>query len=269
LNSSDERYLNIVLDPIKVCAQYRPKFGQGQSAGLALAEFQRLYRADSFYFWFGLDNPLMYAAHKTAGGMTSVYRQIGIGCEKLFRAILQDALGLSSADVRWSYKVPVGSGERSRTLSLDARIPLASVEDKRSRERIHSWMMDAAKSLDVTRSIAQSLLGIVFEVRQGYKSKDSKRQNADIANASTAYTKAYLPCAVILSSQIDTDIMIRYRGQKWSILIGTRGTNDPHVSTYDFARNIIGYDLGAFFERNSEVLKYEVDLVLKRLLTAG
>lgn len=46
------------------------------------------------FSWFGLEHPLVYAAHKAAGGITSVSRQIGIGCE-LFRAVLMDALGLS------------------------------------------------------------------------------------------------------------------------------------------------------------------------------
>ena len=57
--------------------------------------------------------------------------------------------------------------------------------------------------LEVDRKVFQSLTGTTFEVRQGYKSKDSKRQNADIANAAAAYTKGYFPCAVILSGQID------------------------------------------------------------------
>ena len=33
--------------------------------------------------------------------MTSIYRQIGIGCESVFRKVLQDALGLSDADTAW------------------------------------------------------------------------------------------------------------------------------------------------------------------------
>jgi hypothetical protein len=107
-NNDDRRYLDIVLNPIRVCARYRPKFGKGKGAGRDLAEFQALYREDAFYMWFGLDNPLMYAAHKAAGGMTSIYRQIGIGCEKLFRTAVQDALGLSPADVVWSYQIPAG-----------------------------------------------------------------------------------------------------------------------------------------------------------------
>ncbi|MBL8133994.1 MAG: hypothetical protein JNL42_19185, partial [Anaerolineae bacterium] len=64
----------------------------------------------------------MYAAHKAAGGMTSIYRQIGIGCEALLRRILQDTLGLTASDARWSYTVPMMNG-RARTLTLDGRIP--------------------------------------------------------------------------------------------------------------------------------------------------
>lgn len=81
------RYRNILIEPINECAHYSPKFGHGQNGGFSLAEFQTLYGADTFYKWLGLDNPLMYSAHKAAGGITSVYRQIGIGCERLVRAI--------------------------------------------------------------------------------------------------------------------------------------------------------------------------------------
>ena len=96
----DDAYLAIVLNPIRVCAQYKPKFGQGNAgSGLTLEQFRKLYQSDAFYNWFGLDNPLMYAAHKAAGGMTSVYRQIGIGCEKLFRTVIRDSLGLTDTDV--------------------------------------------------------------------------------------------------------------------------------------------------------------------------
>jgi hypothetical protein len=101
MSVEDSKYLKTVLDPIRVCAHYKPKFGQGaKRGGLTLEQFRTLYQSDPFYSWFGLDNPLMYAAHKAAGGMTSVYRQIGIGCEVLFRTLLKDCLGLSSNDVK-------------------------------------------------------------------------------------------------------------------------------------------------------------------------
>lgn len=266
MTAQDKRYLDIVLNPIRVCAKYKPKFGQGQGAGLTLDEFQALYRADPFYAWFGLDNPLMYAAHKAAGGMTSIYRQIGIGCEKLFRTAIQEALDLAPDDVKWSYQVPVGSAGKVRTLSLDGRIPFSRIPDPVAGKRLQHWIQTAAHKLEVTQTIADSLTGVVFEVRQGYKSKDSKRQNADIANAASAYTKAYLPCAVILSSQIDNDIMLRYTAEKWIILIGTTG-GTAYTSTYEFMRSVIGYDLASFFQRHNNVMKSEVDIALKRLLT--
>ena len=129
----DSRYLKEVLNPIRVSARYRPKFARGtKDNGLTLHEFRLLYQGDPFYNWFGLDNPLMYAAHKAAGGMTSVYRQIGIGCEKLFRAIIRDSLKLAADDVIWSYEVPRADG-RMWKLSLDARIPLERIGNDKAK----------------------------------------------------------------------------------------------------------------------------------------
>ena len=263
----DNRYLQIVLDPIRVCAKYKPKFGQGKSDGLTLGQFQTLYQGDPFYNWFGLDNPLMYAAHKAAGGMTSVYRQIGIGCEHLFRVVLQDALSLSAEESTWSYQTKTAGG-KTRTLYLDGRITLADIKDTAARKRFAGWMKQEADILGVDERVFSTLTGTIFEVRQGYKSKDSKRQNADIANAATAYIKSYLPCAVILSTQIDTDILMRYRAEKWAVITGTVGLSDPMTSTYDFMRDIVGYDLAAFFERNKDILRTEIDKVLQKLLLA-
>ena len=263
----DDLYLKALIDPIRVCAQYRPKMGQGAGAGLSLEEFQALYRADPFYSWYGLDHPMMYAAHKAAGGMTSVYRQVGIGAERLFRLILQDQLGLSAEQTRWSYQTRSPSG-RTRTLSLDGRIELGAVNDSTKRKRIQAWMTAAADDLGVAKEIQKTLKGAVFEVRQGYKSKDSKRQNADIANASTAYTRAYLPCVVVLSTQIDSDIVTRYRNERWAILTGGVAERSTIRSTYAFVRDVVGFDLASFFERNSDKLRAEVDKVLHALLTA-
>lgn len=241
-----------------------PKLGHGQGGGVDLEGFRALYGADPFYSWFGLDDPLMYAAHKAAGGMTSIYRQIGIGCEKLFRRILMDSLNLSESDVTWSYTV-VGANSKTRTLSLDGRVEPRLISAGSTRDRVRAWMETALDSLDLDPAIRHSLNGVVFEVRQGYKSKDSKRQNADIANAATAYTKAFAPCVVVLSTQIDDDIVTRYRNERWLLLLGTtHGTS--LTSTYVFLRDVIGYDLADFFVRNSDVLRLEVRKVLQALL---
>jgi hypothetical protein len=265
---SDGKYLEIVTSAIGVCADYQPKFGQGKD--VSLREFRALYKQDEFYAWFGLDSPLMYAAHKAAGGMTSIYRQIGIGCQYLLNQILQDHLGLSEQDAEWSYTVKASSGEegKERRLSLDGRIRVKSIKDAAKKGRVTKWMKDASKELALPGDVAERLEGAVFEVRQGYKSKDSKRQNADVANATNAYLHNYMPVVLMLSNQIDGDIAERYARARWLILRGTTAGSNL-TSAYKFYSKVVGYDLAGFFSRNSATLKAAIEEVLKKLLNAS
>ena len=89
---------------------------------------------------------------------------------------------------------------------------------------------------------------------QGYKSKDSKRQNADIDNATVAWANDYLPVFAIFSSQIDSDIVLRYRNNRCGILIGTTNGNDK-TSLYAFCAHVLGYDLADFFKRHTNDIK--------------
>ncbi len=50
------------------------------------------------------------------------------------------------------------------------------------------------------------------------------------------------------------------------VLTGISGENNPLASTYDFMRDVVGYDLEDFFRRNSQLLRDEVEAVLKALL---
>ncbi len=260
---SESKYLNIFLDPIRKCADYTPKFGTStRETGLDLVGFKSLYGSDPFYSWIGLDSDLMYAAHKAAGGMTSVYRQIGIGCERIFREVLFDSIGYSDRDLAtWSYTATTPSG-KLKTLSLDGRIGLADIENSVVRGRVEKWLADYCEQLEIPRTPSA---GAVFEVRQGYKSKDSKRQNADIDNAAVAWSHGYLPVFAVFSSQIDTDIVLRYRNSRCGILTGVQGSG-PLASLYDFMDAIIGYDLARFFEMNSVAIRSEIEAILETLL---
>jgi len=260
----DARYLEMITSAVRVCAKYRPKMGRRGRAGLSPQDFQEIYGGDPFYKWFGLDNPLLYTAHRAAGGMTSIYRQIGIACEHLFRALLQDELGLSEEDTKWSYSV-VGADERRRSLSLDARVSLEKIPDAHKRKRVRAWLRGAAGAVGVDTGVIRALRGAVFELRQGYKSKDSKRQNADIANAAAAYSQGYLPCLLLMSCQIDEDVKVRYQRARWAILVG-QTSGSSLESTYGFLREVVGYDLAAFFERHAPNIRREVLGVLQALL---
>src|SRR5215467_367038 len=118
LSQDDSAYRDIQLGPIRKCLSCKPKFDQSEKkGGMDLPGFHILYGSNPLYHWMGFDSDLMYAAHKAAGGMTSLYRQLGIGCERLFRLILRETLGLSAAQVAWSYQK--AEGTRMRTLTLD------------------------------------------------------------------------------------------------------------------------------------------------------
>ncbi|HNQ23453.1 MAG TPA: hypothetical protein PKK06_10200 [Phycisphaerae bacterium] len=223
-----------------------------------------MYREDEFYSWFGLDSPLVYAAHKAAGGMTSVYRQIGLGCQHVFQHVLQDTLGLSPADATWSYTVRP-RGAKPRTLALDGRIPLEQVADAAMLRRVKSWLCEASESVDLKGRSADTLQGCVFEVRQGYQSNDAKRQNADVANAANAFAHRYPPVMLLLSIQIPDNLAERYARAHWLILRGAvAGTTVD--STYAFCRDVLGYDLAGFFRRNATAIRTETLAVFEELL---
>lgn len=262
VNGADARYRELLLEPIRVCADYRPAFGTARGEEeITLDSFRRLFSVDPLYSWLGLDSPLMYAAHKAAGGMTSIYRQIGIGCERLVRGVIQDALALSDTQVRWGYDSRRSDGRQQR-LTLDARIDGQHLHDPAAIERLRSWLERSSQYINQHRDTK----GAVFEVRQGYKSADSKRQNADLRFGLAAYDEGYLPVILVISTQVSSVVIERYRQNKMLVLTGTL-VNDDTRSTYTFFDSVVGYSLSGFFERNAPQIREQVAHILERLLS--
>lgn len=69
----------------------------------------------------------------------------------------------------------------------------------------------------------------------------------------------------LLSTQIDGDVADRYATARWLMLIGST-SGSPTDSAYVFCREVVGYDLAAFFERNSGRIKAELETILSTLL---
>ena len=103
----------------------------------------------------------MYAAHKAAGGITSVYRQVGIGCQRIFHQMLQDYLGLSPEEATWSYVVG------TRKLSLDGRIETDDVKKPEVKERIREWMEGAGRIANLPEHTLD-LIKIYFDFRNDF-----------------------------------------------------------------------------------------------------
>jgi hypothetical protein len=249
----------VLLNAIRVFRLYKPHFGVGRE--MSLQDFEAVYSNDVFYSWFGLNTAEVYRAHRLAGGITSLYRQIGVGCERLTQTIVCDTLSLSAEQIVWSYTVPTPDG-KNRRISLDAKISLDDVKDSTKRESLQKWM-EAAVGMAPAVS---RLSGVVFEVRQGYKSKDSKRQQADLLSAANAYAEGLLPVLFLLSNQIDEDIERRYRAARWHILRGVLHGSSTE-STYVFCNEVLGYNLADFFNRYSDTLRTEILSIIRDLLT--
>ncbi len=263
---AEQRYLNLLLDPVDACAQYKPKFGTDEDEGVSLEQFKIMYGEDPFYHWVGLDSDLMYAAHKAAGGMTSIYRQLGAGVDHLFRAIIRDSLLLSDDQVAWTYEIEKEDGTRAR-LTLDARIDVEHItRNSDSRERVVDWMKRCGEYLGLPSEHVARLRGAVFEARQGYKSADAKRQAADMRFGMNALIEDYLPVVSIVSTQASQSVIRRYKNSKMLVITGVLADDDM-ISTYAFFRKIVGFELDAFFQRNTDAMRKRCQKVLAALLT--
>ena len=263
---SERRLPDLLLDPLDACAQYKPKLGTDDHAGVTLEQFKILHGEDPFYHWVGLDSDLMYAAHKAAGGMTSIYRQLGAGVDNLFRAIIRDSLLLSDDEVAWAYEIEKDDGTKA-TLTLDARIDVEHVtRNAEARERVGDWLTRCGAYLGLPAERIKQLRGAVFEARQGYKSADAKRQSADLRLAMNASIENYLPVLAIVSTQASHAVIRRYKNAKMLVITGIL-VDDDTLSTYAFFRKVVGFELDAFFRRNTEKMRKRCLKVLKALLT--
>ena len=263
MNERDKKYLEVFLSPLRVCADYHPAFGTSGKEGLSLSDFQKLYGGDEFYSWIGLDSPLVYAAHKASGGLTSIYRQIGVGAERLLREIIKDEFSLSQKAVEWKYEYTKTKKKKAFHI-LDARISVDDIQDAVQRKRMKDWLVKARESAH--GDARTQLRGAIFEIRQGYKSADSKRQNADLRFGARSYLYGHVPVVAVLSSQVSETVIARYRDAGMLVLTGTR-SDDPTVSTFAFFKDVIGYQLEDFFMRSSRKIKSVIHSLIEKLLS--
>lgn len=166
--------------------------------------------------------------------------------------------------LNWSYDYQKPDGKFG-THTLDASIKLEELENDTS-IRFKEWLSQSQKTVGTSSSGMISLAGAVFEVRQGYKSADSKRQNADLRYGVRAYQAGLLPTFAIMSSQVSEPVLRRYRADGMLVLTGVTD-DDPTISTFAFFKQVIQFDLAGFFERNTERLQSETKQIIKQLLS--
>ena len=76
----------------------------------------------------------------------------------------------------------------------------------------------------------------------------------------------YVFIMAILSTQISSTLLRRYRNANMLVLVGNNNGN-PMIDTFAFIEQIVGYSVPSFFKRNSDLIRGEVETILKELLS--
>ena len=254
-----DRYAAYLIDALRAASQNLPKFGTGHD--VTAEEFRQLYGDDPFYNWLGLDSDLLYMTHRAASSMTSLYRKLGDGCQNLFRAIIRDEFSIRDDQALWEYTVQTDRGPRVR--SLDGHIDVLDFPPTPALDRVREeWLPQAKARLGATISPR----GVVFEVRQGYKSQDSKRSAGDVDNAGRIALQSLLPAVAVFSKQIPSTVVRKYEGAGFLVLRGIE-TDDPLESTFAFSEQVMGFDLAGLLSSRSNELRVETEHILSTILS--
>jgi hypothetical protein len=196
------------------------------------SDWQERRSADPFYGPLGLDSSELAAAHRWAATLTSGYRRLGYATEHLVREAMADRLGVTPEQLQWSYKT-----DKKRARTLDARLALDELPTRAARR--------LKKFLDDDRSA-----GAVFEIRQGYKSCDSKRRNADRQSANAIRRAGFTPVLLVVSDELSPENIASYTKDGWKILKG--------ADTMAFLKDVVGFDLGGMLDRNRDWMRAKV-----------
>jgi len=246
---TDAELIECICDPI-LASDSLPKFGGGR--GVSLADWVETRNNDPLYSIVGLNDPTIYTAHAGSSVMTSVYRQLGVGIERLFRliSVSKDWINCSNPDeLKWTF---VSSNGHNRELDLLIRRDMITDANKQRQLYEIASMMGEPPPIEEFR-------GIVFEIRQGYQSADSKRVAGDTEIVSRAREEGLLGVVVIASNSYNRGVIRNYRASGLPVLVPASGSEGNAGSCpYAFINDFLDYDLEAAFSRVGSTLRERI-----------
>lgn len=258
----DDDLLDCLIKPILDSASL-PKFGTGK--GVKVDEFTENRKSDPLYGNIGLDTPEIYAAHAGSSVITSAYRQLGIGLERAMRLIIAkecDFIDVPEDNpdmLKWYFDSATGI-----TRELDLLISTEMFNDESKKLQLY----ELAKLMKPGFSVESSRFkGIVFEIRQGYQSADSKRVKGDLEIVTKAEEKGFLAVVMIGSNSYNDSVISTYKNGGLPILVpSTDGQGKSHECPYCFFNYFIDYDLRSALARIGPKAKSQLTSHIRRRL---
>lgn len=203
------------------------------------------FQSDPTWPIFGFDNHSFLLMQARGNFYTAIFRKVGDLFQECVAEIVEDRLGLSRADQEYSFDLEINGSMQNR--SLDVGIDLDSITSESARRRARKALTQAGAPASV--SVA------VCEIRGCYMIGDSKRIQADEQAATAARAAGLLPVMLVFCTTSLSSPIIRLR-RSWSLYEG--------METYDFLKNLTGFDLLGFLTEKEKEIRVVTDLILDR-----
>lgn len=226
----EKEVLNIAVSSIRRVLEFNPY--KSYSGINNREEFQELLANDPAFGALGLDDERYVIARVGGNLVTSLHRKIGDLYEGIFAYLVKETYAIN--DDEFHYGVEVKIGDRLQIRSTDGLI---------TREKYNNFIPKQWQQFD----------GIGFEVRSCYQIGDSKRIQADYDMALALKANNIKPVMLIMCATSLKSPVIRL-AKTWELYEG--------LASFELIRLITDFDLYAFLQNNSQILKAEIERVL-------
>lgn len=195
-------------------------------------DFQTLIANDPAFGALGLDDERYIIARVGGNLVTSLHRKIGDLYEGIFAYLLKETYSVGDNELHYGVEVKIGD-----------RVQIRSTDGLITREKYNTFIPQNWRQFD----------GVGFEVRSCYQIGDSKRIQADYDMSLALKANDINPVMLIMCGTSLRSPVTRL-AKSWELYEGT--------NSFELIRTITGFNLYGFLQKNSKILKAEIDKVL-------
>lgn len=229
----EQKVLEIAVANIRKVLRFNP---YKKYAGVTTREeFQELLSRDPAFGTLGLDDERFVIAKGGGNLVTSLHRKIGDLYEGIFAYLLTETYGIETRELKFSIEVQIG--ERKQRRSTDGLI---------RKEKYNALIPKRWLNFD----------GVGFELRSCYQIGDSKRIQADYDMSLALKSFNIQPVMLIMCSTSLRSPVTRL-SNSWELYEGVR--------SFGLIQEITGFALLKLLQKNSDLLKREVDSILSKI----
>jgi hypothetical protein len=215
----------------------------------------RSLSADPVWSLFGLEDEDFVIDKVIGNYVTSVFRKFGDIYESLVKTVLSARLDIPPDGLAHTVDVIINNKPQPR--SIDAMVHLSAIRSRQKRAAVKAAGLQLIQRLLEPKPTLDDFTALGFEIRCCYQIGDSKRIQADETMGNALLSNKVLPVLMIFCTNSLISPVRRLR-RSWFVTEGQ--------DSYDFLRDLTGFDLYSFLRDNSDFLKEEGRKVIEMML---